>query len=1229
MATIASVKIYPSIGVARIGNSPDEFYIGPELPFPAPRQPPPGNTYKDGLGRIKRQGARFRLFGFDAGGNLVQEITSADGPIQWTVHLANKKAAYNQFEQAGSEGGPRNSGYPGPRSDLIIDPGPRTLVGPNQQAAFDTGTFTGVPVPLGNIMTDADGRLIVLGGFGNSDSPSNQPIVTFANNDGWFDDVSDGPVTAQVTISGQIFTALGAWVICPPPKYAPSINSPISLYDVMRDYAVANGLLVAPAQPSFVQDIYPILLSALNIRRVAAASFGPGDHDSLSAVVPPAAGQDAMRKAILAKLANPAGGGGNMPLLYSSGAAPITLTKLQYAMMQQWAAPSPIQFVNDWPGVIPPLTPDGLTRAALETCVGAAFYPGIEASWRTQSPVVALQFPYVEAFRFDTTQMLAGDVTQQMAVPWQADFTDCSGGDAPDLPAWWPAQRPDTVYMPGGTTPVNWTRGLVSSPADMVQNWSKLGFIVDPGDGNAVEVERYQDCFFVVERSTFGADEVKAMLPNALFPAAFWVIVDGFAPSDLGIHTAADLNNGALAPTIAPTPAVPGMSISFTGPIQPEDPSLPPTPQRFRFAYQVSFIDASGFSSALEVVTLLATLTSQSGVALSATAQIELVQKANPFLLNGQTSWLSLDLRVFSVKANQPRFGATMGATPDTAPAFISAVIANLTQGHGTANGDSFGGLPTDEQAAALEMAPTDMGGNPVFNFALAQVRLRGLTQAANAVRVFFRTFPAQTTSTAYDPGVYPDQASHTYRQYSDGITYGHKIPLLGVQGDNYVSVPFFAATRIADMTSQTDTPNIQTITPDPSGAEVDTFYGCWLDINQPLQTWFPILPPSGSVDGPFSGPNLLSIQQLLVRGGHQCLVAEIAFDDESIPPGATPATSDKLAQRNLAFVDVPNPGLELSRRAVHTFEIRPTPGRLPPDWAPDELMIDWGNTSVGSPAAIYLPAVDAGAVLELASTLYASHRLKRIDDHTLQCLAGGVTYVPIPPGIAINYVGLLSVDLPAGVREGQAFTIVVRQITSALAGVPGRPDRQTFLRQVAAGVPHRIAQAASAAVERRRVLGAFQITIPVRTTRAILPVEERTLSLMRWIQEAIPAENRWSLVFGRYVEQIAGRVQGLGGDPQVIGPSPTGDWQPPKARRVSFVGKIEAIVFDRYGDFDGFILDTEHGDRTFASREEEIRDLVEQAWSERIRIEVVVEHDAPHHPVSIIFRGPPPEPRD
>jgi len=46
---------------------------------------------------VKRQAARFRLYGFDAVGTLVQEITQSDGDISWTVHLANKKAAWKRF----------------------------------------------------------------------------------------------------------------------------------------------------------------------------------------------------------------------------------------------------------------------------------------------------------------------------------------------------------------------------------------------------------------------------------------------------------------------------------------------------------------------------------------------------------------------------------------------------------------------------------------------------------------------------------------------------------------------------------------------------------------------------------------------------------------------------------------------------------------------------------------------------------------------------------------------------------------------------------------------------------------------------------------------------------------------------------------------------------------------------------------------------------------------------
>jgi len=168
------------------------------------------------------------------------------------------------------------------------------------------------------------------------------------------------------------------------------------------------------------------------------------------------------------------------------------VTPLQYQMMKDWANGN---FTNDWPppSSQPAVTPEGLTRAMLETCVGAPFYPGIEASTKIQDT-----FPYVEPFRFDISQMSPGDVTQQMAVPWQADFTDCSGGDSANVPAWWPAQRPDTVYTSESATPndwVKWNRDIdggsgVNTMDKMVKNWFRFGFVVDPGDGNLIETER-------------------------------------------------------------------------------------------------------------------------------------------------------------------------------------------------------------------------------------------------------------------------------------------------------------------------------------------------------------------------------------------------------------------------------------------------------------------------------------------------------------------------------------------------------------------------------------------------------------------------------------------------------------------------------------------------------------------------------------------------------------------
>ena len=57
---IDTVKIFPSIGIARLGNSPAEFFVGPEIP--GDRTPPPGGSYKDSQCRIKRQAARYPAF---------------------------------------------------------------------------------------------------------------------------------------------------------------------------------------------------------------------------------------------------------------------------------------------------------------------------------------------------------------------------------------------------------------------------------------------------------------------------------------------------------------------------------------------------------------------------------------------------------------------------------------------------------------------------------------------------------------------------------------------------------------------------------------------------------------------------------------------------------------------------------------------------------------------------------------------------------------------------------------------------------------------------------------------------------------------------------------------------------------------------------------------------------------------------------------------------------------
>ena len=173
-------------------------------------------------------------------------------------------------------------------------------------------------------------------------------------------------------------------------------------------------------------------------------------------------------------------------------------------------------------------------------------------------------------------------------------------------------------------------------------------------------------------------------------------------------------------------------------------------------------------------------------------------------------------------------------------------------------------------------------------------------------------------------------------------------------------------------------------------GHEADYYFGCWIDNNQTvgiLPTSLPNvgLPAAGtqlaSLDGPWpSGTQLGSMKQAMTAFPHQCLIAEIRYDDTPVPAGANTSDSDKLAQRNIAWIDGPNPGLVASRRMAHPIQLRPTPLAA---LTPDELMIQWGNTPVDSEAQLYFPSLDAGALIDGAETKYPVQQLRQVDAHT------------------------------------------------------------------------------------------------------------------------------------------------------------------------------------------------------------------------------------------------------
>lgn len=448
---IVKAAIYPSIGVMRVGNS-EEYYLGPQVPEPNPDNDL--SNYRDHYGRLKRQAAQFRIYGLNAKGKVVKELSAQSDSenivIEWSAHLANQKAAWYEFNVALDI--PDAKGYPAcnPRNLKINDRGSLILDGKKQTLkkakASDKKIFKGTflnekEVYLGEMFLEAaSNRLTLLGGKGKSGNINGDIAITFANNDGWYDDTSDGPVTAKVLLNGKEIDVDPAWVVCGPPDYAPLQKSVRTLWDLMRDLAVKNNMLPIPGLPSLKEDILPIFQRMTDLQWVNKGfsdyfgALGPFNFKSpqwIYKISDASQSNLEFRRTLYNQFRRvdlPSSQAAALwPWLYGDGVEipqtdsntqHSTLTDLQLRFLKQWVEG---KFINDlkpisggcpfhtasnedlvneiWRNIDEyPLEqqPDLLTKAALDFCLADAFHPGCEITWPIRNAAM-----YMGAFRID------------------------------------------------------------------------------------------------------------------------------------------------------------------------------------------------------------------------------------------------------------------------------------------------------------------------------------------------------------------------------------------------------------------------------------------------------------------------------------------------------------------------------------------------------------------------------------------------------------------------------------------------------------------------------------------------------------------------------------------------------------------------------------------------------------------------------------------------------------
>jgi len=384
--------------------------------------------------------------------------------VRWEARLANRKDAVKR--PASPPPSPLKPVLDPTRADRLIEAS-ASVTGASAPRAILNGSYRGKAVNLGDIRTDGQQRLIVLGGYGVSETLSIPPAPiggSFYNNPDWYDDVSDGPVSAVISLPGEPPTeAKPAWVVVGPPDFAPVSLSVVTLYDVIRQVAIEQGWATPPGKPFFDTDIRPMIRRAADLRFVNGSSVWKAislDWARLGSTAP-----------------------ADKPLrTETAGLVRDVETVLQSFELRTWQLDALTDWVNGNfnAGAAPDRGAcDRLTRAALDGTVGQGFFPGIEAGINLTDPSIFETEPF--EYRFRAGAVNSGDMTAHMALPWQADFLKCGSG-------WWPSQRPN--HAPQAAGPERpWLRPTMTHQ-DLVDDVMKLGVISEGPGGQVTEQGR-------------------------------------------------------------------------------------------------------------------------------------------------------------------------------------------------------------------------------------------------------------------------------------------------------------------------------------------------------------------------------------------------------------------------------------------------------------------------------------------------------------------------------------------------------------------------------------------------------------------------------------------------------------------------------------------------------------------------------------------------------------------